>query len=65
MNRLEKLAEIEGMSVELLIREATFDSVVPGICDKCDETARLEPDGTCGCPCGGTIRSCLLIAGMI
>ena len=71
MTKLQILAEIEGYdSVDAMLEAAAFSGIVPAICTKgvCDYAESLEPDGTCDCEdCGGvdTVRSCLLIAGLI
>lgn len=68
--KLEKLAEIEGLSVEELLEKASFDSVAPAICSspECDHTTNMEPDqdkGYCeGCG-GNTMVSCLVLAGIL
>lgn len=70
MGKLDKLAEIEGMSVEEMLEEATFDSVAKGICvnPECDYTTQVEPDcreGFCENCRTQTVKSCLVLAGMI
>lgn len=52
-------------TMEEMFAAAVMDSVVPAICNRCGATEELEPDGYCKCECGGTIRSVLLIAGII
>lgn len=53
-------------TVEEMLEASVFDSVVPAICTRgCGATEDLEPDGYCRCECGGTIKSVLLIAGII
>lgn len=69
-DKLEKLAKMEGKTVEELLREASFDSVAPAICTEpgCDYTTVMEPDQDCGyCEvCGkNTVQSCLILAGII
>jgi hypothetical protein len=70
MNKLEKLAEIEGMSIEDLCSQATFDGIAKGICSnpECEYTCEVEPDqregycehcGTC------TVTSAAVLAGII
>ena len=67
---LAKLAEIEGMDVQEMLEHATFDSVAPGICTNkgCEYTTEVEPDqreGYCE-KCGtNTVKSCLILAGII
>lgn len=54
-------------TVEEMLASAITDCVCPGVCLRCKEIVEpLEPDGYCECPeCGGSVRSVLLIAGMI
>ena len=64
---LQELAESEGMSVDELLEQATFDSVSPGICP-CGYTIEVEPDcreGYCDVCKMGTVKSALVLAGMI
>lgn len=69
-NKLKKLCEIEGMSEDEILNSATFDSECYGICinDGCDYTCECEPDAynnyceSCGTK---TVKSCLVLAGMI
>lgn len=70
MNKLKTLAESCGISVMQLLEEATFDSVVQGICSNpdCDYTTEVEPDqtqGWCEICDTKTVVSCLSLAGMI
>lgn len=70
MSKLKKLAEIEGLTIQEMLEEATFDSVAAGICSNpdCDYTNYVEPDqdqGWCEECNEGTVRSCLIIAGII
>ena len=66
MTPMERLAAIEGRDEMEILEEATFDGACPAICEKCDYTDELEPDGTSTCPdCGGQVKSCLLWAGLI
>lgn len=65
--KLQKLADIEGLSIEELLEQNAFDSVVPGICTNhdCDYTTDVEPDQTQGwCEeCNqGTVKSVLILA---
>ena len=70
-SKLDLLAEIEGCEDGIdLCLERGMDSVVPGICinDGCEHTAEVEPDqnrGFCEICKTGTVRSCLVLAGMI
>jgi rRNA maturation endonuclease Nob1 len=67
---LAKLAEIEGLTVEELLQQGTFDVVAKGICmtPGCNYTVDVEPDqreGYCE-KCGeNTVKSCLVLAGVI
>lgn len=68
--KLNKLAEVEGKDVMEMFEEATFDSVAFGICtnDGCDYTTTVEPDqsrGYCEVCESHTVKSCLILAGMI
>ncbi len=70
MSKLITLAEIEGMEIDEMLQKATFDSAAPGICDNpgCDYTTEVEPDSRGGfCEvCGtNTVKSCLILAGII
>lgn len=70
MNKLQQLAEIEGVDVIDLIEKGTFDSVCPGICTNkdCDYTTEVEPDCSSGyCEvCGtNTVKSACVLAGII
>jgi len=70
MTKLEKLAEIEGLTVDELLEKATFDSVVPGICTNkdCDYSTEVEPDqgrGWCEECQKNTVKSALMLAGII
>lgn len=66
---LKKLADSEGYNDVLdLLEAATFDSVVPGICVKCELTEEVEPDcrrGYCASCDGQSVISCLILAGVI
>lgn len=67
---LEKLAEIEGYDDSLnMLEDAVADSVCPGICTKCCEyTIEVEPDsdsGYCDVCDTNTVKSCLVLAGII
>lgn len=69
-SKLEYLASQWAMSVPKLLEEYGLDEVVPGICmnPDCEYTTTVEPDerqGWCGA-CGTTsVRSCLVLAGLI
>lgn len=70
MNKLELLAEIEGMELMDLLDAATSDSVCPGICINpgCEYTTEVEPDcgsGYCEDCDTNTVRSALMLAGLI
>lgn len=71
MSKLEKLAEIEGFETsEDMLEEVGFGSVVPGICvnPECDYTDEVEPDqeeGFCEECKTNTVKSCLVLAGVI
>jgi len=68
--KLKKLAEIEGMSIEGLCSQATFDGISKGICMNpgCDYTCDVEPDQKEGyCENCGTcsVTSAAILAGII
>jgi hypothetical protein len=70
MDKLNQLADLEGMEVDEMLEQATFDSVAKGICTNpdCDYTTEVEPDQTEGyCEACGTqtVQSCLILAGLI
>lgn len=66
---LAKLVQIEGFRDELsMLEEATFDSVVPGICLTCGYSNGVEPDsdgGWCEECNKGSVVSCLILADII
>lgn len=70
-DKLEILRDDEGyVSIDEMLEMASFEGVAPSICMEkwCDHMTHLEPDGTCECPrCkkGNTVKSCLLLAGII
>jgi hypothetical protein len=69
-DKLAKLAEIEGLTIEELCEQAVMDVACKGICmvPRCDYTTDVEPDQEYGyCEnCGGqTVKSCLVLAGII
>ncbi len=66
---LAKCAQDEGFDDTMaMLEHATYDSVVPAICTKCESTMDMEPDqdrGWCD-ECGtNTVKSCLVLAGII
>ena len=70
MNKLEKLAEIEGMPVIDLLEHATFDGISKGICSnpECEYTCDTEPDqreGYCELCRTNTVTSAAVLAGII
>jgi hypothetical protein len=72
--KFRKLAEMEGFeSVTALIEHACIDSMAPAICcnpevPDCDYTESMEPDQDrdwCEACQAGTMKSCLVLAGVI
>ena len=67
--RLCIVAEDQGMTVEEMLSKYATDSVVPGICMKCDMVIdSCEPDAEenwCEECDEGTVKSILVIAGII
>lgn len=68
--KLDALAREWAMSAHELIEEYALDEVVPGICMNpgCLYTARVEPDareGWCEACCTSSVRSGLVLAGLI
>lgn len=69
--KLRKLAELEGFeTVTELLEHACRDSISPGICmnDGCDYTSEYEPDqteGWCEVCDTNTVKSALVLAGII
>jgi hypothetical protein len=69
-SKLNKLSEVEGLSVDELLEQGTFDGVCKGICmnPECEHTTDVEPDqdkGWCE-TCGtNTVTSALMLAGLI
>jgi hypothetical protein len=68
--KLSQLAEIEGLSVMEMMEAATFDSVAAGICmnKDCDYSTNVEPDcedGFCENCNTNTVKSCLILGGII
>jgi hypothetical protein len=70
MSKLQELAESEGMTIEEMLEQATFDCVAPSICmnKNCSTTYSYEPDCTEGwceeCETN-SVKSCLVLAGII
>jgi hypothetical protein len=66
---LERLAQDEGYDHPMAMLEARHtDSVVPGICLICGYSTDVEPDqnrGYCEECCKNTVKSCLILAGII
>lgn len=68
---LQQLAEDFGFaSVMDLLEASSYDSLVPGICivEDCGFTTEYEPDsvnGWCGNCEKGTVKSALILAGII
>lgn len=71
MSKLSQLAIDCGFeNTPEMIRESMLDSVVPGICTSrdCDYSTDVEPDcrdGWCEVCESNTVKSCLVIAGVI
>lgn len=70
MNKLQELAKIEGLTIEELLEQGTFDNVCLGICvnEGCDYTTGVEPDcedGYCEVCDTQTVKSALILAGII
>jgi hypothetical protein len=69
--KLQRLAELEGFeTVDEIFDAAVTDSVCPGICISpgCDYTTEVEPDqrkGYCEICGTQTVKSCLVLAGLI
>lgn len=69
--KLDTLCSIEGYeTINELLEMAVFDSVSPAICvnDGCDYTCEMEPDqdqGHCEICGTGTMKSALILAGLI
>ncbi len=68
---LEELAKCEGYDeVFDMLDQASYDSVAPGICvtPDCGYTCEVEPDsrdGWCEECMKGSVKSCLVLAGII
>ena len=70
MTKLEQLCEIEGLTVEELVKSGTFDGTCYGICtnEGCEYTTEVEPDqtqGWCEVCNTQTVKSGLILAGII
>lgn len=69
-DKLNLLADIEGMDVMEMLEQASFDGISPGICTnpECEYTTTVEPDqdkGWCEICETKTVISCLMLAGVI
>ncbi len=69
-DKLDQLARIWGMSVELMLKTYQSDSLVPGICmnEGCDFATEVEPDtraSWCEECRNRTVTSALVLAGRI
>ena len=69
-SKLDILARESGMSVPEYIDSYALDDVAPGICmnPDCDYTAEVEPDqteGWCEECCTRSVRSGVVLAGLI
>jgi hypothetical protein len=70
-NKLRTLKEAYGYeTVRAMLEYATFDSVAPAICtnENCSHTTDMEPDqdkGWCEVCETNTVKSCLILAGLI
>ena len=68
MYGLKDLAEAEGMTVDEMLEMSVMDSVSPAICVECGCTVNMEPDqdrGYCDCCGKNTVKSALILAGVI
>ena len=70
MSKISDLAEVEGMDVMEMLERAVMDGRSPGICmnEGCNYTTEVEPDqnaGHCESCNTQTVKSCLILAGMI
>jgi hypothetical protein len=68
--KLQNLAEIEGLEVMELLEQDTYDSVCKGICTEadCDYTCEVEPDqdrGYCEVCGKNSVMSSLMLAGIL
>lgn len=69
MSLLTELAEVYGYDDTFdMLEDAVIDSVSPGICPRCHYTTDVEPDcedGWCEECEANTVKSCLVIAGIM
>ena len=71
MSKLNDLLESEGFEDEIEFAETyVLESIVPGICmnPACSNVYEYEPDqneGWCDCCASNTVKSGLILAGMI
>jgi len=71
MSKMQELTEQFGFADEMeMLEAATIDSVAPAICmnPDCDYTTEMEPDqdrGWCELCEANTVKSCLVLAGII
>ena len=71
MSKLNDLLESEGFDDEIEFAETyVLESIVPGICmnHSCSNVYEYEPDqdkGWCDCCASNTVKSGLILAGMI
>jgi len=70
MSKLQTLADDWGFEVDDMLAECVMDSVNPGICinEGCDYSTEVEPDqdhGWCECCHTNTVKSALMLAGLI
>jgi len=68
--KLDQLSEQEGLSVDEMLEEGTFNSICPAICMNvgCNYTASMEPDqdrGYCEDCNTNSMKSALVLAGII
>lgn len=66
---VEKIAkQSDYPNVEAFLEAECMDSVVPGICEICEETTDVEPDcdsGYCECCDSNSVKSPLVLMGFI
>ena len=65
---LESLALEQNTTIEDMLESAVFDSVVPATCTECGNITEMEPDqdeGWCADCCTNTVKSALVLAGII
>jgi len=70
MSKLQELCDVEGMSLEDLLRDGVMDGVCYGICCNkgCNYTTEVEPDcsdGWCENCESNSVKSGLILAGAI